>query len=69
MKRKAASRPASGQPANKMSSSKGKEVAGIPVDTDQEAHAVLRATAPSQKVCIHISCSSMAALRQLHCNC
>ena len=70
MKRKAACRPASGQPANKMSSSKGKQVAGTPVDADQEAHGVLRATAPSQKVCMRISCSyGMAAPRQLHCNC
>ena len=51
MKRKAASRPASEQTANKMSSSKGKQVAGTPVDSDQWAHEVLRATAPSHKVC------------------
>ena len=51
MKRKAATRPASKQPANKMSSSKGKQVAGTPVDTDQEADEVLRANASSQKVC------------------
>eukprot|EP00891_Asterochloris_glomerata_P000396 jgi/Astpho2/396/Aster-x0925 len=38
MKRKATSRTAPVQAANKLSSSKGKQVAGIPVDTDQEAH-------------------------------
>ena len=54
-KRKAASKAASGQPTNKLSPSKGKQVPGTPLDTDQEAHEVLRATAPSLKVCMCIS--------------
>ena len=66
MKRKATSRTAPVQAVNKLSSSKGKQVAGIPVDTDQEAHEVLRATAPSpsQKVYMCISC--YLAWPQLH---
>ena len=57
MKRKAAARRTTGQPANKMSSSKGKQVAGTPVDTDQETEQVLRATPLSQKVCMFKICS------------
>ena len=50
MKRKAASQPALEPTLRKLSSLRGKQAAGIPVDTDQEAYEVLHAIAPSQKV-------------------
>ena len=59
-----ASQPALEQPRHKLSSSKCKQVAGTPVDTDQEAYEALRATALLHKVCMCNMCS--LARQHLH---